>query len=47
MMKKLLSLLFVGGLAALLVILGKKGKLKINNEFINKIWVPALKKWRN
>ncbi len=44
------AVLIVSLLAAvtvLVMILHKKGKLKINNDFINKIWVPALKKWRN
>ncbi len=35
------------GLGTLLFVLGKKGKLKVNNDFINRIWVPALKKWKN
>ncbi len=34
-------------LVILLAVLWKKEMLKIDNEFINKIWVPALKKWRN
>ncbi len=44
------AVLIVSLLAAvtvLVMILHKKGKIKNNYDFINRIWVPALKKWKN